>query len=84
MSSVNVELHTFQSPKFRSVVAEAIGFFESTPVHHLPPPSRFTGCGAYALYYLDSYGLYAKITQLNQEGATRGCANICYNRIIGR
>jgi len=67
MNSVNAELHTFRSPKFRSVVEEAIKFFEDTPVHQLPPPSRFTGCGVYALYYLGEYELYARIARLNQN-----------------
>ena len=67
MKSVNIKLHTFQSPKFRSVVEEAIQFFAGTPVHPLPPSSRFTGCGVYALYYLGDYDLYAKVARLNQD-----------------
>ena len=67
MELVSVELHTFQSPKFRSVVEETIGFFERTPVHHLPPPSGFPGGGVYALYYLGDYELYTKIAQLDQK-----------------
>ncbi len=67
MNSVNAELHTFRSPKFRSVVEEAIRFFEGTPVHQLPPPGRFTGCGVYALYYVGDYKLYARIARLNQN-----------------
>ena len=67
MNSVNTELHTFQSPKFPSVVEEAIRFFEGTPVHQLPPPNQFIGCGVYALYYLGDYELYARIARLNQD-----------------
>ena len=67
MKSVNIKLHTFQSLKFRSVVEEAIQFFAGTPVHPLPPSSRFTGCGVYALYYLGDHNLYAKIARLNQD-----------------
>ena len=67
MNSVNTELHTFRSHKFRSVVEEAIQFFEGTPVHPLPPSSQFTGCGVYALYYLSDYELYTRIAQLNQD-----------------
>ena len=67
MKSVNIKLHTFQSPKFRSVVEEAIQFFVGTPVHPLPPSNRFTGCGVYALYYLGDYDLYAKVARLNQD-----------------
>jgi len=67
MDSVNTELHIFRSPEFQSVVEKAIKFFEGTPVHQLPPPSRFTGCGVYALYYLGGYEPYAKIAKSNQD-----------------
>lgn len=67
MKPVDVDLHIFRSPEFRSVVEEAIQLFENTPVHQLPPPSRFAGCGVYALYYLGNYGLYARISQINQK-----------------
>ena len=70
MDSVNTELHIFRSPEFRSVVEEAIEFFEGTPVHELPPPSQFTGCGVYALYYLGDLELYAKAARLNQDTCT--------------
>lgn len=60
------EPHTFRSPKFRSVVEDAIDFFESTPVHALPPPGRFVGAGIYALYYLGgSFELYGSIAARN-------------------
>lgn len=67
MDSVNVELHIFRSPQFQSVVVEAIEFFEGTPVYTLPPPSRFAGCGVYALYYVGDYSLYAKMAQSNRD-----------------
>ena len=67
MELVSVELHTFQSPKFHSVVEEAIDFFERTPVHRLSPPSGFSGGGVYALYYLGDCELYTKIAQLDQD-----------------
>ena len=67
MVSLNTERHTFRSPEFRSVVEEAIAFFEGTPVHELPPPGRFAGCGAYALYYLGGYELYAGIARPNRD-----------------
>jgi len=70
MNSVNAELHTFRSPAFRSVVEEAIGFFEGTPVHRLPPPGRFKGCGVYALYYLGGYDLYTPIVCSNRDACT--------------
>jgi len=63
MGLVSIELHTFQSPKLRSVVEEATDFFERTPVHPLSPPGGFPGGGVYALYYLGDYELYTKIAQ---------------------
>ena len=59
--------HIFRSPKFRSVVEDAIRFFTETPVHLLPPPVRFTGTGVYALYYAGDFNLYAKIAAANQD-----------------
>jgi hypothetical protein len=60
-------LHIFHSPKFQSIVDEAIKFFTETPVHELPPPGRFIGSGVYGLYYVGDYELYAKIANLNRE-----------------
>jgi len=65
--TVNPEMHIFRSPEFHSVVEEATGFFERTPVHSLPPPGRFTGCGVYALYYLGGHDLYTEIARLNRD-----------------
>jgi hypothetical protein len=67
MNPIDIELHVFRSPQFQSVVEEAIEFFEGTPVHRLPPPSRFPGCGVYALYYLGDLAPYMKIAQANQD-----------------
>ncbi len=59
--------HVFHSPKFQSVVDDAIRFFTETPVHRLPPPSRFIGAGVYALYYMGDYKLYARIADANRD-----------------
>src|SRR2546425_3571019 len=64
---VDPRLHTFHSPKFESVVQEAINFFNSTPVHPLPPASSFSAGGVYALYYIGNYSLYARIASLNSK-----------------
>jgi hypothetical protein len=61
-------LHIFHSPQFQSVVDDAIRFFNGTPVHKLPPPSRFIGAGVYGLYYVGDYELYARITGMNRDG----------------
>lgn len=64
---MDIERHTFRSPAFRSVVEEAVTFFEGTPVYELPPPGRFAGCGVYALYYRGDYELYAGVARPNQD-----------------
>lgn len=67
MMDFDYNLHVFRSPKFQSVVNEAIEFFAQTPLHRLPPPSHFLGPGVYELYYVGTYELYAKIAELNQD-----------------
>lgn len=69
--TVNAGLHTFRSAKFKSVVREAIRFFEKTPVHPLPPASGFLGVGVYALYYIGESELYDHIAALNREDCTQ-------------
>jgi hypothetical protein len=66
-NNFDANLHVFRSPKFQSVVDDAIRFFVGTPVHILPPPSRFIGSGVYGLYYIGGYGLYAGIASLNRD-----------------
>ena len=60
-------LHVFRSPKFQSVVDDAIRFFSETPVHQLPPFWNFIGAGVYSLYYVGKYELYSKISELNRD-----------------
>ena len=52
MMDFDYSLHIFRSPKFQSVVNEAIEFFVETPLHKLPPPGQFLGPGVYGLYYV--------------------------------
>ena len=61
------DLHVFHSPQFQSVVDEAVRFFNSTPVHRLPPPERFIGTGVYGLYYVGDFDLYSKIVDLKSR-----------------
>jgi hypothetical protein len=61
------ELHTFRSPKFKSVVDEAVEFFEGTTAHPLPPPNALIGAGVYVLYYLGGFELYEAISVQNRE-----------------
>lgn len=66
-TNFSLELHTFRSPKFKSVVDEAVAFFEATPTHSLPPPSNFAGAGIYALYYFGNFELYQRIATRNKD-----------------
>jgi len=66
MMDFDYSLHIFRSPKFQSVVNEAIEFFVKTPLHKLPSPNQFLGPGVYGLYYVGAYELYAKISELNR------------------
>jgi hypothetical protein len=61
------EKHVFHSPKYRSVVQEALTFFVNTPVHSLPPPERFIGAGVYALYYMGDSPSYLQIAEQNRK-----------------
>lgn len=67
MNDFDASLHVFRSPKFQSVVDDAIKFLTQTPVHSLPPPAQFIGSGVYELYYVGDYQLYAKIAELNRD-----------------
>lgn len=64
--SFDYRLHVFHSPRFQSVVDEAIEFFNETPVHELPPHVSFVGTGVYVIYYLGGFDLYARIARLNR------------------
>ena len=65
--SVDPTQHIFRSPKFKSVVEEAVEFLTKTPVHFLPPATDFAGVGVYALYYLGSFDHYSHIARQNQQ-----------------
>jgi hypothetical protein len=66
-NNFDASLHVFRSPKFQSVVDDAIRFIAQTPVHPLRPPAQFIGSGVYALYYVGDYELYARIANLNRD-----------------
>ena len=70
-AKIDVAMHTFHSPAFESVVSEAIEFLEASPTESLPPASKFTGAGVYALYYKGPYPLYQKIATNNQVGCNQ-------------
>ena len=70
-SSVDPTQHIFRSPKFKSVVKEAVEFLAGTPVYFLPPATGFAGVGVYALYYRGSFEHYSDIVRQNQQGSPR-------------
>ncbi len=59
--------HVFQSPELRSVVYDAIAFFNLTSAYRLPPPQSFRGAGVYALYYTGDFEHYRIMTAANVE-----------------
>lgn len=61
------EKHIFKVPGYASVVEQAIEFFNSTPVHKLPPPESLIGVGVYALYYVGDFDLYRNLAQVNRR-----------------
>jgi hypothetical protein len=67
MKDFDPTLHTFRSPKFRSVVEDANTFFAQTPLHLLPPSSGFIGSGVYTIYYIGNHELYARMSELNRQ-----------------
>lgn len=67
---MNLDLHIFRSAKFKSVVDDAIAFFETTPPCPLPVTPRFPGCGVYALYYVVKRGIYAPLGLHSHEQMT--------------
>ncbi len=66
VDTINLELHTFHLPEFRSVVNAAIDFFNNTPIQRLPPPESFLGSGVYSLYYVGDFSLYGGIVEKNK------------------
>ncbi|MCH7885481.1 MAG: Eco29kI family restriction endonuclease, partial [Planctomycetes bacterium] len=60
-AAVDLKKHTFASPKFKSVIQEAMRFMMRSPIHPLPPADRFPGAGVYALYYNGNFPAYAPI-----------------------
>ncbi len=64
---IDLRKHTFRSPKFASVVRQAIQFLNGTPLQALPPTNRFEGVLNYALYYVGDFEHYTHIAQANTD-----------------
>lgn len=58
--------HVYTNDAFVELVKDAVRFFNGTPVHTLPPPTRFLGTGVYALYYTGRSGIYGRYGELNR------------------
>ncbi|CQD81093.1 Eco29kI restriction endonuclease [Yersinia intermedia] len=58
--------HIYRNDAFIELVKDAVRFFNGTPAHILPPPTRFTGTGVYALYYTGSNPIYRRYAELNR------------------
>lgn len=68
-TAVDLKKHTFASPKFKSVLQEAMRFMMRSPIHPLPPADRFPGAGVYALYYCGNFDHYNHIVVADQKDA---------------
>jgi hypothetical protein len=62
---VDYSRHVFKSPQYRSVVSDAVSFYENTPVLEFPITESFSGTGVYGLYYKGDYELYRGFLALN-------------------
>ena len=66
---VDLKKHTFASPKFKSVIQEAMRFMIRSPIHALPPAGSFPGAGVYAIYYCGNFDQYNHIVVADKEDA---------------
>ena len=62
----DINEHIFRSPQLQDLMLDALRFFNGTPVHSLPPPTKFGGSGVYAIYYTGDYPLYQKLGIVNR------------------
>ena len=69
-TAIDLKKHTFASPKFKSVIQEAMRFMKRSPIHPLPPADRFPGAGVYAIYYHGNFDHYRHIVVANQKDAS--------------
>ena len=62
------EKHVYRNDEFRALIQHAVNFFDTTPVHKLPPSASFRGTGVYALYYRGTFESYSAYKSLNSSG----------------
>ena len=60
------EKHIYKSEAFEEIIKDTIRFFNGTPVHNLPPPTRFHGTGVYAIYYTGKSEHYKILYEQNR------------------
>lgn len=60
------EKHIYKSEAFEEIIKDTIRFFNGTPVHKLPPPTRFHGTGVYAIYYTGKNEHYKTLYEQNR------------------
>ena len=66
VTSFDRSKHVFHSDALEEILKDTIRFFNGTPVHRLPPPEDFSGCGVYALYYIGKSHYYKPLYDLNR------------------
>jgi hypothetical protein len=60
------EKHIYKSEAFEEIIKDTIRFFNGTPVHKLPPPTKFHGTGVYAIYYTGKNEYYKTLYEQNR------------------
>jgi hypothetical protein len=60
------EKHIYKSEVFEEIIKDTVRFFNGTPVHILPPQTRFHGTGVYAIYYTGKNEYYKEIYNQNR------------------
>jgi hypothetical protein len=58
--------HVYRNDAFAELIKDAVRFFNGTPVQDIPLPTRFFGCGVYALYYIGVHPLYERLSAINR------------------
>lgn len=80
---MNLEEHIFKSEYFSALIEEAVKFLINTPTMSLPPDSKFTGGGVYALYYIGNFSKYKNIFNKKPD-LPNLCRKSCFTRMATR
>lgn len=71
MNSFKRDKHVYKSKDFEELIKDILRFFSGTPVHQLPPPTRFHGTGIYAIYYIGDFPPYQELYRQNRTSYNR-------------